>query len=334
MKVVRNTVWIVMLLLTTTSCEKLIFEDDFSADERTTFDYLWNSCRDKYSYFRYKGISWDSVYTELSPQVENGIGNDSLFKVLTKMLNSLEDGHVNLVSDFNVSSYPFRFDANENYNDRIVEEFYLTADAYQTGPFRHNSIRNGRVAYLRYATFSGTINDEIDFIQAHYPNVDGFIIDIRSNGGGLMSNVSKLVNAFGSGEHVVYYTRNKIGAGENDFSELGGVQMGNSNGFNKKVAVLTNRTSYSASSFFTLAMKTFDNVQVFGDTTGGGLGIPNGGQLPNGWTYRFSVTQTFDTDGYIWENGVPTDVQLTLDPAAENNNTDNIIDAAADWITL
>jgi len=30
---------------------------------------------------------------------------------------------------------------------------------------------------------------------------------------------------------------------------------------------------------------------LIGDTTGGGWGLPNGGQLPNGWTYRLSITK-------------------------------------------
>ena len=308
--------------------------EDLSSDEETTFDYLWTSCHDKYSYFTYKNIDWDSVYSELSPQVQNGIGSDSLFRVLAKMLNSLEDGHVNLVSDFNTSSYPFRFSADENFDDRLVEEYYLTANAYQTGPFRHNSLRNNNIAYIRYSSFSNSINDEIEYIKSHYSNVKGFIIDIRSNGGGLLTNVNKLASTFGNGNHITYYTRTKIGSGAGDFSPLGGVEMGNPDGFSKKVAILTNRSSFSASSFFTLSMKTFDNVQVFGDTTGGGLGIPNGGQLPNGWTYRFSVTQTYDVNGYMWENGVPPDVVVPLSESAVSNNIDNIIETAADWIEL
>ncbi len=46
-------------------------------------------------------------------------------------------------------------------------------------------------------------------------------------------------------------------------------------------------------------------------TTGGGLGLPNGGQLPNGWTYRFSITQALTLDkNPNYENGVPPDIRV------------------------
>ena len=49
-------------------------------------------------------------------------------------------------------------------------------------------------------------------------------------------------------------------------------------------------------------------------TTGGGGGMPNGGQLPNGWTYRFSISQLLDLDGNNYaEDGVPPDILVSFD---------------------
>jgi C-terminal processing protease CtpA/Prc len=79
-------------------------------------------------------------------------------------------------------------------------------------------------------------------------------------------------------------------------------------------------------------MRSLPHVTVMGDTTGGGMGLPNGGQLPNGWTYRFSVTQTWDMDGNLYENGIPPDVVQLIDPAA--TTTDAVIDAAIAAIRL
>ena len=61
--------------------------------------------------------------------------------------------------------------------------------------------------------------------------------------------------------------------------------------------ILTDRGTFSSGSHFTLAMRKVPHAVIMGDTTGGGMGLPNGGQLPNGWTYRFSVTSTRDLDG-------------------------------------
>ena len=98
------------------------------------------------------------------------------------------------------------------------------------------------------------------------------------------------------------------------------------------MAVLIDRGSYSATSFFAICTMAYDNIRLFGDYSGGGLGLPNGGVLPNGWTYRFSTTRTLAIDGRNYENGVPPDVRVLLDPACTAQGVDNVIEAAAEWI--
>ena len=105
----------------------------------------------------------------------------------------------------------------------------------------------------------------------------------------------------------------KTGSGHSDFSVPEPVVVHPFNGirYNKKVAVLTDRGTYSSGSLLSLATKAIPNIFLVGDTTGGGLGMPNGGQLPNGWTYRFSVTQSLTLDKKPdYENGVPPDIEV------------------------
>ena len=96
--------------------------------------------------------------------------------------------------------------------------------------------------------------------------------------------------------------------------------------------MLIDRGSYSATSFFSVCTQGYDNVKLFGDYTGGGMGLPNGGMLPNGWTYRFSTSRTLDMAGHNYENGVPPDERVILDPVATALGLDNVIETAADWI--
>src|SRR5205814_10374972 len=102
--------------------------------------------------------------------------------------------------------------------------------------------------------------------------------------------------------------------------------------FTGRIAVLTNRNSFSATSFFTLAMKALPYVRVIGDSTGGGLGGPTYAELPNGWTYRFSVTHTLSPAGDNWENGIPADILIDLDPVLEDEGYDSIIERAIQYI--
>lgn len=95
----------------------------------------------------------------------------------------------------------------------------------------------------------------------------------------------------------------------------------------KKVVVLTDRGTYSAGSFTALGTKAIPNMVLIGDTTGGGLGMPNGGQLPNGWTYRFSITQSLTLDKKPdYENGVPADIPVSFDWS--DLTKDEILEAA------
>ena len=54
--------------------------------------------------------------------------------------------------------------------------------------------------------------------------------------------------------------------------------------------------------------------------------MPNGGQLPNGWTYRFSVTKTLSPEGKNFENGIPPDITVWLQDSTLNKGHDDIIE--------
>ena len=328
-------------LLVFTSCERAFMEQDEPNNPVNVFDYLWNQVDQNYTFFDVKGIDWDSVREVYRPKVNNDMTNDSLFRVCAAVLNTLRDGHTNLASGFDVShndSVYYKMYAEKNINTEVVLLNYLTVNHHTTGSFTHNAIRDGKVAYLRYSSFSNSVNGSVlKYLVNYYKSCDGMILDLRQNGGGSMSNVSNLLGIFDNHKQMLYQTQVKSGPGHDAFKDAETVYAADSSllgkhPYTKPVAVLIDRGSYSATSFFAICTMVFDNVKLFGDYTGGGLGIPNGGMLPNGWVYRFSVTRTLANDGQNYENGVPPDVRVLLDPACTAQGVDNVIEAAADWI--
>ncbi|MDD3685194.1 MAG: S41 family peptidase [Bacteroidales bacterium] len=316
------------------SCEKLVFEKETLSDPVSTFDYLWNEVNDKYAFLEYKEVDWDSIYYIYRPMVSAGISDDSLFNIMGRMLNELRDGHVNLVSPFDVSRYDITMLGPVNIDGRLIYGKFLRQNFQSTCPFGQNFIREGQIGYIRYASFSGSqISDyELDYILNKYADTKGLIIDIRQNGGGYVSNVFQLLSRFTFEDMKLYETQIKSGAGEDSFSTLEEVIYSPNDKvkYNGNVAVLTDRGSYSASSFFSVCTYAYDNIFLVGDTTGGGLGLPNGGQLPNGWTFRFSITRTIAVDGGNYENGVVPDYTVILNDDAEDTGIDNVIEFAAD----
>ncbi|MFA9392584.1 MAG: S41 family peptidase [Prolixibacteraceae bacterium] len=332
---IRHLVMGILIIPLVFSCEKALFEEDqASVDPRTNFEYLWKQCNEKYSYFDLKKIDWNEVHDRYSAQLTDSMSDDSLFILMGNMLDELRDGHTNLISDLNISFYPIRKQGPDNFDWRIIEDHYLPANYYHSGPFSHEFIANKQVGYIRFSAFTGQINGtNLNFILNRYKDTKGLIIDLRENGGGAVSDIFELLSHFVDTTTLVNYSRIKTGPGHNDFSEAEPVylQPSDSTLYLKPVMMLIDRGSYSASSFTSLATKALDNIVLVGDTTGGGLGLPNGGQLPNGWNYRFSITQalTLDMDN-SYENGVPPDIAIRLD--WQDLRHDEVIDRAIEEI--
>ncbi len=323
-----------------TSCEKLIFGDDYaSTDPFVNFDYLANEVTRKYAFTEYKQIDLEQLSTVYRSKLYEDMPADSLFWVLGDYLNELRDGHVNLLSSFNVSRFPFQQLGPQNYNRRLIADSYLSDRSFITGPFLHDFIADSTIGYIRYGAFTNPIeNNHLNFILKRYANTEGLIIDIRENGGGQTSNGWRMLQRFITQPTAILQSRTKNGPGANDFTPLQMLSIHpvdtneEVSNYLKKVVVLTDRGSYSASSIFALGTKALPNITLIGDTTGGGTGLPNGGQLPNGWTYRMSISQTLEIGTEAnFENGVPPDIYAIMDPLITNK--DEVIERAIQFIS-
>jgi hypothetical protein len=314
------------------SCEKLFFrKSKASKNPQANFEYLWKQCSEKYSYFDVKGIDWDAVHDEYAAQIHDGMSEDELFSVLGAMMNELRDDHSNLISPFNVSIFKTDHLGQDNFDFRLIEDHYLPENYYISGPFIHDFIRgtDERIGYIRFGSFSGNISAEnLDFALDRYSGTDGIILDLRENGGGAVLDVFELLGRFVPQRTLLYYSRIKNGPGRNDFSEAEAAYVEpKGTYYGKKVIVLIDRGTFSAGSFTALGIRAIPTMTLLGDTTGGGLGLPNGGQLPNGWNYRFSVSQALDLNGDPqFENGVPPHITTLMDWTTPD--TDELIERA------
>ncbi len=306
---------IYVLAIALSSCENLFFEKDLaSLSPQENFDYLWNECNEKYSYFEVKNIDWEAVRQKYEPKIYDDMSQDSLFNVLGAMLCELRDDHTNLISNFNISRFGVVYLGQENFNWRVIVDNYIGRNYYISGAFKHNFLANKSIGYIKFDEFTGEAGKQnLDFILNRYKDTKGLILDLRKNGGGAVSDVFEILSRFVDEKTLVGYTRIKNGKKHNDFSDDEPMYVTPYDGirYTKKIIFLTDRGTYSAGSFTSLAGKAIPNITLMGDTTGGGLGMPNGGQLPNGWRYRFSVTQALTLDkNPNYEKGVPPDITV------------------------
>lgn len=312
------------------SCEEKFVTPDPVSDPLNNFNFLWEDVKNRYSYFELKNINWEGVRNAYRPLVKEGMSNQELFDLLADMLYELQDGHVNLTSEFDRSrNWDWFLGYPPNFNATIVERTYLGRNFRMTGPLRNQVIDS--VLYVYYPSFSSTITENhLQILMARASSLKGVIIDVRNNGGGSLHNARLLASCFTDEEVDYARERRKLGPNPGDFSEWQTLSFPSKKGlrFKGKVIVLCNRACYSATTFFAQMMKVLPNVQLLGDQTGGGGGAPSSGEMPNGWQYRLSVTQTVNLDGAHIETGVPVDIAVDMQREDLINDKDTLIETA------
>ncbi len=347
-----------VLLLTAVlvSCIPYI-NDTWDNDKVSTYEYLCDQLENHYVYFDYKNLDFTDIRNNYKNQIDNEMTDEAFYQVLESFIFELEDGHANIFTPFTTSpTYPSFMDGYEkNYDAEVIRDNYLDTNPVY-GKSMINSLieRNGSVyGYIYYGSFmnSATVY-EIEYILNRFrtAEVKGIILDVRNNGGGVLENPLVLLSYFGG---TAPGTKTTVLKGwrrdaKDIYTEINGMDFSivysisfdvtsDEKVYRGPVALLTNRLSYSATSFAATASKAFDNVKQIGGKTGGGMGLPVGGTMPNGWTYRFSGNVVMDyradsyTDnGYNYEKGVPPDIEQDDDPVTDAN--DEIIDRAILWL--
>lgn len=299
------------------------------------FDALWTVLDQRYCFFEQKQVNWDSIGAVYRPRAEKALTRKALFEICSAMLDELRDGHVNLSAPFATSYYrKWWSDYPENYSERLIEEHYFNFTYSQLANVSYGILSNN-IGYIRYPSFSVALgHGNIDYILNDLRLCNGLVFDIRSNGGGDLTNVELWVQHFITSRLKAGSIVHKTGPGHNDFSEpfdyyYEPLEKGHIL-WSKPVAILTDRSTFSAANNFVAVMKQLPNVIIVGATTGGGSGIPFSSELPNGWGVRFSSSSILDYEGQVTEMGIePTEgCAVNLDPADALNGHDTILDAA------
>ncbi len=331
----------ILLFITTLlyACQSDI-EKQYNPDPQANFDALWKIIDERYCYFDAKNINWNDVYEIYNRKLNDVTDEFDLFNLFANMIDTLQDGHVNLYSSFDISrcngwyeNYPSNFNSSIVYNANYLTENYKIA-----GGLHYNTIANGSVGLIRYSSFSSSISSaSLRYIDYFFSNCKGIIIDVRNNGGGTITNSERLAASFFKQPTLTGFTKHKTDKGHNDFSSPVEIITDPSNAFidwsDKNIVILCNRRCYSATNDFIVRMLHAPNTTVIGGTTGGGGGLPLSQELPNGWLIRFSAAPMFDSKMNHTEFGVDPHVFVNLSPNDEQKNIDSLIEYAINLIS-
>ncbi len=337
----KNSILFIVSFLSFLGCST---KEEYSSSPKENYKALWTVLDEGYCYFKEKlpkDSTWYDMYEKYLPKIQNDMPSDSLFDVMAQLLAELKDGHVNLVSPFDISHYDnWEKDYPQNCNNAIRKLYlgdkYRIAGGLYYGAIQYNNHQKDSIGYIQYPSFmSSTSVMNIVSIFVQLRHCKGLILDIRNNKGGLVSNAHLLASHFAAQKTLTGYMRHKIGKGHNDFSEPRPIYVDTlKNGVRwyRPVVVLTNRACYSAANDFALIMKEMPYVTVLGDFTGGGGGVPRSSELPNGWAVRYSSSIMTDIKDQTIEFGVAPDIKVDQNEEDTKNKKDTLIERAIGYI--
>ncbi len=322
-----------LAMLLHTSC---ITEDVATPTRAGNFMTLWKIIDEHYCFFDYKqqayGLDWDEVRQRYEPAISEGMTNVQLFEVLSDMTAELRDGHVNLTAAHNVARYGEWFDNYPmNFSDSLERKYLGRASEYRAASGLRYRILSDNVGYLRVPSFDVEFGDgNLQEMVRYLGGCNALIVDVRNNGGGMLSSAEKLTTIFVNQTTTVGYIQHKTGPGHNDFSAPRKIEVTPFDGlrWQKPVFVLTNRRTYSAANSFVMYMSQLPAVTIVGDRTGGGAGMPFSSELPNGWGIRFSACPMLNAKGEHTEFGIEPHVHVDISSHDYSRSIDTIIETA------
>ena len=295
-------------------------EVEVTWDAKTNIDFLWQTIDTKYCFLWEKQIDWNQVHDEylskadqLDPSQTHY--DEQLFDLCAQMLNLLKDGHVNLYSWFDVSSYDGWYkNAQPNFNSSLVFTKYVPSYRMAGGlyyGYLSNEVTSDSIGYIYYSSFSNSCAN-IEGVLSKLIGAKVLIIDVRNNGGGGLSNAYTLAAPFFSTDKQIGYWQHKNGPSHDAFSPMEPlmVKANEKVQWRRPVYVLTNRRCFSATNFFVNCMTQAYNATLIGDTTGGGGGMPMSYEMPCGWTVRFSTVKMYDINKQSIEQGIAPHLRI------------------------
>ena len=321
-KIIPLIVSILILISGLASCHDV---PEYKNDPYGNFDALVDIVGDRYCYFKEKNIDWHATAAEYRKRISPDTKELELFQIMSELLDELKDGHVNLSSRFSTSYYrKWWSDYPQNFNLRTLQQYYLDFD-YMTVSGMNYKMLPDSIGYIYIPSFGNPISQtSLDYVFAVLYGVNkakGMIIDIRNNGGGLLTNINTLVGRFIDKPLTGGYIRHKTGPAPDAFSEpykftfdpapAGRIR------YQGPIIVLTNRSCYSAANNFVAVMKSLPNVRICGARTGGGGGLPFTSELPNGWEIRFSASPITDPEDKETEFGIDPSPGYAVDCTEE-----------------
>jgi carboxyl-terminal processing protease len=205
--------------------------------------------------------------------------------------------------------------------------FNITREIIQVQSVKSELIDNN-IGYIRLTSFnensSEQIKDKISKLNK-YKDLKGYILDLRNNPGGLLSQAIKISDFFLENGEIVSTKSRKVSENRKWFAKKGDITMG------KTLIVLINYGSASASEIVAGALKDHKRAIILGENSYGKGSVQSIIPLKNRGAIRLTIAKYYLPSGKsISEVGVTPDIEIIEDlkDFKFNSETDNQLNFA------
>jgi len=205
--------------------------------------------------------------------------------------------------------------------------FNITREIIQVQSVRSELIDNN-IGYIRLTSFndnsSAQIKERVKKLNKN-KNLKGYILDLRNNPGGLLSQAIKITDFFLENGEIVSTKSRKISESRKWFSTKGDITGG------KTLIVLINYGSASASEIVAGALKDHKRAVILGESSYGKGSVQSIIPLKNKGAIRLTIAKYYLPSGKsISDVGVTPDIEIIegLENFKFNTETDNQLNYA------
>ncbi|MFW6323660.1 MAG: S41 family peptidase [Desulfovibrionales bacterium] len=176
-------------------------------------------------------------------------------------------------------------------------------------------------AYIRVTRFRENTTEELRKGLEKYSNLQGIVLDLRNNPGGLLDQAVTVADTFLEDGKIVY-TKSRNAGGQMDF-----VARKESSDVLVPMVVLINAGSASASEIVAGALKDHSRAILLGERTFGKGSVQSVIPLSNGAGIKLTTARYYTPKGRsIQAHGITPDIYMPLIQPADGDEEENVFD--------
>ena len=313
-----------------------------SEEQEEKFKLYYETLKENYAFADLYEVDFDEEYNKYASNITKDTSDEELYDYMCKMVNKLDDGHVELSwgdMEFSPSDYlPEWMKDMEQVNSLVsiikknyLHNYYRFDDCY----IRYGEIRED-IGYIVIQALgmekidkSASTKKAMDKIIKKFQNKDTIVIDLRFCEGGF-DEASLLIAGYFAPERYLAYKKHAYDKGE--YTELQSIYvepMGIT--YNGEVIIITNGYTISAGETFARAMLANKNnsITVIGEATAGYYSDTIPLYIPGDYSFAMSTERYYWYDDTLLEGkGVVPDIEIPYSYKAVQMGKD----PALEWI--